>query len=75
MFIDWGDGTAITHPIVDLPTTRTHAYPLGGSYTVRARGMGNCDGDVTATVRIEGPGQRDATEAHRVQRGLAWGSG
>ena len=56
VFIDWGDGTAITHPIVDLPTTHTHAYSLGGSYTIRARGMGNCDGDLTATVRIEGPG-------------------
>lgn len=55
VFIDWGDGTAITHPIVDLPTTQTHAYASGGNYTVRARGMGNCDGDVTGSVRIEGP--------------------
>ena len=55
VFVDWGDGTAITHPIVDLPTTHTHVYSQGGNYTVRARGMGNCDGDVTATVRIEGP--------------------
>jgi hypothetical protein len=55
VFIDWGDGTAVTHPIVDLPTTHTHAYSHGGNYTVRVRGMGNCDGDVTAPVRIEGP--------------------
>lgn len=55
VFIDWGDGTAITHAIVDLPSTQTHAYSHGGDYTVRARGMGNCDGDVTASVRIEGP--------------------
>ncbi len=55
VFIDWGDGTAITHPIVDLPFNHTHAYAHGGAYTVRARGMGNCDGEVTAPVRIEGP--------------------
>lgn len=55
VFIDWGDGTAITHAIVDLPSTQTHAYAHGGDYTVRARGMGNCDGEVTASVRIEGP--------------------
>lgn len=53
VFIDWGDGTAITHPIVDLPTKHTHAYATAGQYTVRARGMGNCDGDVTAAVRID----------------------
>ena len=56
VFIDWGDGTAITHAIVDLPSTQTHAYSQGGDYTVRAKGMGNCDGEVTASVRIEGPG-------------------
>ena len=55
VFIDWGDGTAVTHAIVDLPSTQTHVYAQGGDYTVRARGMGNCDGDVTASVRIEGP--------------------
>ena len=55
VFIDWGDGTAITHPIVDLPTTHTHAYTTPGNYTVRARGMGNCDGEATAAVRVDGP--------------------
>ncbi|MBA3639791.1 MAG: PKD domain-containing protein, partial [Acidobacteria bacterium] len=55
VFIDWGDGTAITYAIVDLPSTQTHSYTHGGDYTVRARGMGNCDGDVTASIRIDGP--------------------
>ena len=55
VFVDWGDGTAITHAIVSLPTTHTHAYATGGNYTVRARGMGNCDGDVTGSVQIDAP--------------------
>jgi len=55
VFVDWGDGTAVTHPISELPTTRTHTYAGGGSYAVTARGMGNCDGEASGTVRIEGP--------------------
>lgn len=51
--IDWGDGTAITYPIVDLTTTQKHTYEKPGKYAIVARGMGNCDGGTTVNVRID----------------------
>jgi hypothetical protein len=53
--IIYGDGTAITYPITGLPTTQSHIYQKPGTYTVVARGMGNCDGEATATVTVTGP--------------------
>jgi hypothetical protein len=50
--IDWGDGTAITYATSTLPVTQSHVYQSAGSFTVRAQGMGNCDGQATASVRI-----------------------
>lgn len=52
--VDWGDGTAITYPIVQLNTTHQHAYEKPGTYTIVARGMGNCDGSTSPLkVRID----------------------
>ena len=53
--IDWGDGTAITYATSTLPVTQTHVYRAGGTFTVRARGMGNCSGEATARITITGP--------------------
>jgi hypothetical protein len=53
-FIDYGDGTAITYAITSLPTTQAHAYQAPGSYVVAARGMGNCDGQVTTRLQVTG---------------------
>jgi hypothetical protein len=53
--IDWGDGTAITYPTSTLPVSQSHSYQYGGSYTIRAQGMGNCSGQATTTIRVEGP--------------------
>jgi hypothetical protein len=53
--IDWGDGTAITYATSTLPVTQSHVYQAGGTFTVRAQGMGNCDGQATARVTIIGP--------------------
>jgi hypothetical protein len=55
VLVDWGDGTAVTHPIYQLPETRDHVYATPGRYRVSARGQGNCDGEATATVRIDAP--------------------
>lgn len=55
VLVDWGDGTAVTHPIVELPTTHAHAYASAGRYRVTARGQGNCDGEAAAAVRIDAP--------------------
>lgn len=51
--IDWGDGTAITYAIVDVPVTQKHTYEKAGRYTVVARGMGNCDGQANANLRMD----------------------
>jgi len=65
VFVDWGDGTAVTHPISELPTTRTHTYSGEGTYNVTARAMGNCDGEASGTVRINrapsAPARRELT--------------
>jgi hypothetical protein len=53
--IDWGDGTAITYPTSTLPVSQSHNYRYGRSYTIRAQGMGNCAGQATTTIRVEGP--------------------
>jgi len=53
-FIDYGDGTAITYAITGLPTTQAHAYQKPGSFTIVARGMGNCDGQVTTHLQVTG---------------------
>ena len=53
--INWGDGTAITYATETLPVTQTHVYQAAGTFTVRAQGMGNCDGEATARVTITAP--------------------
>src|SRR5688572_14354219 len=51
--LDFGDGTtAVTHAITQLPVTIPHEYTRVGEFTVRARGMGNCDGDVFTRVNV-----------------------
>jgi hypothetical protein len=53
--VNWGDGTVITYAITGLPSTHSHAYAGRGRYTIVARGMGNCDGEATASVEVTGP--------------------
>jgi hypothetical protein len=53
--IDWGDGNAITYATSTLPVTQTHVYQTGGTFSLRAQGMGNCDGQATARVTIAPP--------------------
>src|SRR3954471_21754901 len=55
VFIDWGDGAAITYAVTGLPASQTHAYAAGGQYAVIARGMGNCDGEARARIDVSGP--------------------
>jgi hypothetical protein len=60
--IDWGDGTAITYATSTLPVTQTHVYKVGGTFNVRAQGMGNCTGQATARVKVSGPPPPPAPE-------------
>jgi len=50
--LNYGDGTVITYPITSLPAQQTHAYERPGTYTVTARGMGNCDGEASTTIQV-----------------------
>ncbi len=50
--MNYGDGIVITYAIPELPAKQTHAFEKPGMYTVIARGMGNCDGEATTTVRV-----------------------
>ena len=53
--IDWGDGTAITYATSVLPVSQSHVYKHGGTFSVRAQGMGNCAGQATTQVKVAGP--------------------
>lgn len=53
--IDYGDGTAITYAIEQLPITKGHTFEYGGTYTIKATGMGNCDRTATTRITISGP--------------------
>jgi hypothetical protein len=53
--INFGDGEAVTYAISGLPYTQNHAYAKPGTFTVTAKGMGNCDGQVTTSVTITPP--------------------
>jgi Ca2+-binding EF-hand superfamily protein len=53
--IDYGDQQVITHPISRLPMSIEHVYERSGAYNVRARGMGNCEGEAVAVVRVVVP--------------------
>jgi len=53
--IDYGDGTALTYAIEQLPITKGHTYEYGGAYTIKATGMGNCDRTATTRITISGP--------------------
>ena len=51
--LDYGDGSgAVTHAISQLPVTIPHEYNRAGEFRIRARGQGNCDGDVFAEVNV-----------------------
>jgi Ca2+-binding EF-hand superfamily protein len=62
--IDHGDGQAVTYPIRAVPATVSYRYARAGTYQVRARGMGNCNGEASTTVRVAAAaGQRGNTAA------------
>lgn len=53
--INYGDGTAITYAITGLPTSHSHKYEKPGTYTIVARGMGNCDGETSTKIEVRAP--------------------
>jgi hypothetical protein len=59
--INPGDGKVVTHPISQVPATVTHTYLKPGRYQIRARGMGNCDGEATASITVTGEELPDPT--------------
>jgi hypothetical protein len=55
VYIDWGDGAAITYAIYSVPARQTHTYTGGGHFAVVAKGMGNCDGEVKTSIDVRPP--------------------
>ncbi len=53
--LDYGDGKTVTHPISELPASVTYVFSTPGTYRVVARGMGNCDGETSSTLRVVEP--------------------
>jgi hypothetical protein len=51
--MNYGDGIVITYAITELPAKQSHVFEKPGTYTVIARGMGNCDGEATTTVQVK----------------------
>jgi len=65
----YGDGIVITYAITELPARQTHVFEKPGTYTVIARGMGNCDGEATTTVEVRPAAAPPPTEAPAGRRG------
>ena len=65
----YGDGIVITYAISELPARQTHVFEKPGTYTVIARGMGNCDGEATTTVEVKPAAAPPPTEAPPARRG------
>jgi PA-IL-like protein/EF hand domain-containing protein len=53
--IDYGDGNVVTHPISDVPAAIPYTYRRAGAYRIVAKGMGNCDGEATTSIRVTEP--------------------
>jgi hypothetical protein len=50
--LTFGDGSVVTYPISELPATIKYVFTKPGTYRVVARGMGNCDGEASVSVRV-----------------------
>ncbi len=53
--IAYGDGESVVYAITGLPYTQSHVYTRAGTYTITAKGQGNCDGEVTTTLSVAAP--------------------
>jgi uncharacterized repeat protein (TIGR01451 family) len=53
--LDFGDGNVVTFPLSTLPFQQNHTYPNAGTFTIIARGQGNCSGQASATLQVKVP--------------------
>jgi hypothetical protein len=53
--INFGDGADQTFPISGVPFSQAHAYPNTGTFTITAKGQGNCTGQTTASLVVAPP--------------------
>jgi hypothetical protein len=59
--LEFGDGTDnVTYPISELPWSVEREYHQTGEFRVRARGMGNCDGEAVSSARVNSVRPRPA---------------
>ena len=60
--LEFGDGTEnVTYAIERLPWSVEREYAQTGQFSVRARGMGNCDGEASSTATVRSVRPRPAT--------------
>ena len=50
--INFGDGTDVPFPTSALPLVIPHAYPNPGTFTIAAKGQGNCSGQASTTLQV-----------------------
>ena len=66
VFINLNDGSeGVTYAIQRLPYTVLREFENVGTHRVTAKGMGNCDGEVTTDVTVTAVRPRPATPRHR----------
>jgi len=53
--INFGDGTDQTFAVSSVPFSQSHTYTHEGSFTITAKGQGNCGGQVTKSLVVVVP--------------------
>jgi hypothetical protein len=60
--INFGDGVDQTFAISGVPFTQTHVYANAGTFTVTAKGQGNCSGLAVAQLIVQKPAPPPTTD-------------
>jgi uncharacterized repeat protein (TIGR01451 family) len=53
--INFGDGVDQVFPVSTMPFALAHTYPNAGTFTITAKGQGNCSGQTTAPLIVQPP--------------------
>jgi len=53
--INFGDGVDQTFAVSGVPFSHAHAYPTAGTFTIAAKGQGNCGGQTSTSLVVAVP--------------------
>jgi uncharacterized repeat protein (TIGR01451 family) len=53
--INFGDGTDQTFAVSGVPFSQAHTYPSAGTFTITAKGQGNCGGQTSTSLVVAVP--------------------